>query len=227
VSEAGDGAATTPFAPAGGRIRDRMLTTVDLAATFVLATECALVGVQADFDLFGILVLAFVGSVGGGVIRDLLLGEHPPASFRDWRYAALALAATVTVIAGSLALGRVGDFTPPLAVDIFEGIGLALAAVAGARKSLDYKLNGASVVVIATVNGCGGGILRDVLSARVPRVLHEDFYATAALAGAALMVVLIQRFKVRRDVAGSIAGLAIFALRTAALLGEWRLPHLR
>ena len=214
-------------APAGGRIRDKMLTTVDLAATFVLASECALVGAQADFDLFGILVLAFVGSVGGGVIRDLLLGEHPPASFRDWRYAALALAATVTVIAASLALGRVGDFTPPLAVDIFEAIGLALAAVAGARKSLDYKLNGASVVVIATVNGCGGGILRDVLSARVPRVLHEDFYATAALAGAALMVVLMQRFQVRKDVAGSIAGLAIFALRTAALLGEWRLPHLR
>lgn len=227
MSDGRDTVATTPAVPAGGRIRDRMLTSVDLAATFVLATECALVGVQADFDLFGILVLAFVGSVGGGVIRDLLLGEHPPASFRDWRYAALALATTVTVIAASLALGRVGNFTPPLSVDIFEGIGLALAAVAGARKSLDYKLNGASVVVIATVNGCGGGILRDVLSARVPRVLHEDFYATAALAGAALMVVLMQRFKVRKDVAGVIAGLAIFALRTAALLGEWRLPHLR
>nr|WP_165388458.1 TRIC cation channel family protein [Sphingomonas populi] len=204
-----------------------MLATLDLAATFVLATECALGGVQADFDLFGILVLAFVGSVGGGVIRDLLLGEHPPAAFRDWRYAALALAATATVIAASLVLGRVSTFTPPLAVDVFEGMGLSLAAIAGARKSLDYKLNGASIVVIATVNGCGGGILRDVLSARVPRVLHEDFYATAALAGATLLVVLIQRFKVRKDGAAVIAGFAIFALRTAALLWAWRLPHLK
>ncbi|WP_298669274.1 TRIC cation channel family protein [uncultured Sphingomonas sp.] len=211
--------------PTAPRIRDRVLTTVDLAATFVLAAACALTGVQADFDLFGILVLAFVGSVGGGVIRDLLLGEHPPAPFRDWRYAALAVAATAGVVAASVS-GRIGDFTPPLAIDVFEAIGLALAATAGARKSIDYQLNSASVIVIATVNGCGGGIIRDMLSARVPHVLHQDFYATAALAGAALMVVLMRRFDVRKDVAGTIAGITIFALRTAALLGGWRLPHL-
>jgi uncharacterized membrane protein YeiH len=209
-----------------GRLRDRVLTAVDLAATFVLATECALTGVQADFDLFGILVLAFVGSVGGGVIRDLLLGEHPPAPFRDWRYAALAVAATAGVVAASVVIGPVAAFTPPIAIDVFEAIGLALAALAGARKSIDYGLNSASVVVIATVNGCGGGILRDVLSARVPHVLHEDFYATAALAGAALMVVLMRQFDMRKDLAGAIAGVTIFALRTAALLGGWRLPHL-
>jgi uncharacterized membrane protein YeiH len=211
---------------AANRIRDKMLDAVDLAATFVLAVECALTAVQADFDLFGILVLSFVGAVGGAVIRDLLLGEHPPAPFRDWRYAALAVAATIVVAVASLILGRVGNFTPPLLVDIFEGGGLALAAVAGARKCLDYKLNGASVVIIATVNGCGGGILRDVLIARVPTVLHEDFYATAAVAGATLIVVLVQRFKLRQDLAGAIGGIAIFALRTAALFGAWRLPHL-
>lgn len=210
-----------------GRIRDRVLTAVDLAATFVLAAECALAAVRLDLDLFGILVLAFVGSVGGGVIRDLLLGEHPPAAFRDWRYAALAVAATAAVVAASMAFGRVGDWSPPLAVDIFEAVGLALAAVAGARKSLDYGLNAASVVIIATVNGCGGGIFRDVLTARLPHVLHEDFYATAALLGATLIVVLVQRFGVGKGAAGAIGGVAIFALRTVALLGEWRLPHLR
>lgn len=207
-------------------IRDRVLDAVDLAATFVLAVECALTAVQADFDLFGILVLSFVGSVGGAVIRDLLLGEHPPAPFRDWRYAALALAATLCVLVASLVLGPVGDFTPPLLVDVFEGGGLALAAVAGARKCLDYRLNSASVVIIATVNGCGGGMLRDVLLARVPKVLHEDFYATAAIAGATLIVLLVRRFQVRQDLAGAAGGAAIFALRAAALLGAWRLPHL-
>jgi uncharacterized membrane protein YeiH len=160
------------------------------------------------------------------VIRDLLLGEHPPAPFRDWRYAALAVAATAGVVAASVVIGPVAAFTPPIAIDVFEAIGLALAALAGARKSIDYGLNSASVVVIATVNGCGGGILRDVLSARVPHVLHEDFYATAALTGAALMVVLMRQFDMRKDLAGAIAGGTIFALRTAALLGGWRLPHL-
>lgn len=209
------------------RIRDKVLDGVDLAATFVLAVECALAGVQADLDVFGILVLSFVGSVGGAVIRDLLLGEHPPAPFRDWRYAALAVAATLGVITASLMFGHVGDFTPPLAVDVFEAVGLSLAAVAGARKSLDYKLNSAAVVVIATVNGCGGGMLRDVLTARVPSVLHEDFYATAAVAGAVLLVLLVKRVGVRQDLAEPVAGITIFALRTAALIGDWRLPHLR
>ena len=211
---------------AASRIRDRVLDIVDLAATFVLAVECALTAVQADFDLFGILVLSFVGSVGGAVLRDLLLGEHPPAPLRDWRYAALALAATCLVVLASLVLGEVGSFTPPLLVDVFEGGGLALAAVAGTRKCLDYRLNGASVVIIATVNGCGGGMLRDVLVARVPRVLHEDFYATAAIAGAALIVILVRRFQLRQDLAGAVGALVIFALRAAALLGGWRLPHL-
>lgn len=211
---------------AASRIRDRVLDIVDLAATFVLAVECALTAVQADFDLFGILVLSFVGSVGGAVLRDLLLGEHPPAPFRDWRYAALALAATCLVVLASLVLGEVGSFTPPLLVDVFEGGGLALAAVAGTRKCLDYRLNSASVVIIATVNGCGGGMLRDVLVARVPKVLHEDFYATAAIAGAALIVLLVRRFQLRQDLAGAVGALVIFALRAAALVGAWRLPHL-
>ncbi|WP_343518153.1 TRIC cation channel family protein [Sphingomonas sp.] len=204
-----------------------MLDGVDLAATFVLAVECALIGVQADLDLFGILVLSFVGSVGGAVIRDLLLGEHPLPRSATGRYAALAVAATLAVVGASLALGHVGDFTSPLAIDIFEAVGLALAAIAGARKSLDYKLNSAAVVVIATVNGCGGGMLRDVLTARVPSVLHEDFYATAAVAGAVLLVLLVRRFGIRQHVSEPIAGVTIFALRTAALIGEWRLPHLR
>lgn len=210
-----------------GHIRDHVVTTVDLTATFILAVECALTAVRADFDLFGILMLAFVGSTGGGVIRDLLLGEHPPAALRDWRYAALAVAATGTLVVATFVLGRVGDFTPPFEVDVFEGAGLSLAAVAGARKSMDYKLNAPSVVAIATINGCGGGILRDLLSAQIPHVLHEDFYATAALAGAVVMVVLARRSPLSKSAAVTIGGVTIFALRTAAILQDWRLPHLR
>lgn len=208
------------------RVRDRLLTAVDLAATFTLAVECAVIAVHVDLDLFGILVLAFVGSVGGGVMRDLLLGEAPPAAFRDWRYAALAVLATIGVIAVSLT-GPIGNWTPPLALDLFEAVGLALAAVAGTQKSLDYGLNSASVVVVATVNGCGGGILRDVLTNRLPHVLHADFYATAALLGSAVMVLLVRRLGVSRAAASIVAGGSIIALRSAALFGNWSLPHLR
>ena len=210
------------------RIRDHVLTAVDLSATFVFATECALAGVRADLDLFGILVLAFVGAVGGGgVMRDLLLGEHPPAAFRDWRYAAVAVGATALVLVASIAAGRVGNWTPPVVLDVIEAAGLAFATVAGAQKAIDYALNGASVVIIAIVGSCGGGVLRDVLTARIPRVLHADFYATVALLGGLLMVVLIRRFGLGKAPGAAITAMFVFGLRSAALAGGWALPHLR
>ena len=208
------------------RIRDHLLTAVDLAATFVLAVECALTAVRADLDLFGILVLAFVGSTGGGVMRDLLLGEHPPAAFRDRRYPAIALAAAVTVIIAGEATGTIGDWTPPVVLDGIEGAGLAFAAVAGAQKAIDFGLNAASVVVIAIVGGCGGGVLRDVLTAQIPHVLRADFYATAALIGAVLMVVLVRHTGASKSLAALCTGLTVFSLRIAALAYNWSLPHL-
>ena len=208
-------------------VRDRLLTAVDLTATFVFAIDCAVVAIRANLDLFGILVLAFVGSVGGGVMRDLLLGEHPPAAFRDWRYASLAAVATAGVIIVASLSGGLGAWTPPLSVNLIEAVGLALAAVAGAEKSMDYRLNAASIAIIAVVNGCGGGVLRDVLTAQVPRVLYTDFFATAALLGALLMVLLVRRFGVRQSVASAVAGLSILALRIVAVLGHWGLPHLK
>ena len=208
------------------RLRDHLLTAVDLAATFVFAAECALAAVRADLDLFGILVLAFVGAVGGGVIRDLLLGEHPPAAFRDRRYPAIALSAAVAVILAGALTGNIGAWTPPAVLDLIEAAGLALAAVAGAQKALDYSLNAASVVIIAVVGACGGGLLRDVLLAHVPRVLRADFYATAALLGAMLMVLLVRRAGVRKAAAALATGAVVFGLRLAAILSGWSLPHL-
>lgn len=207
------------------RVRDHLLTAIDLAATFVLAIECALTAVHSDLDIFGVLVLAFVGSTGGGVMRDLLLGDHPPAAFRDRRYLVIALAGGVTVIAASALAGKIGNWTPPQFLDGIEAAGLAFATVAGAKKALDFGLNAASVVVVAIVGGCGGGILRDVLTARIPHVLHADFYATAALLGAILMVALMRHTSVPKPLASLLSGLTVFAVRIAALAGGWSLPH--
>ena len=208
------------------RLRDHLLTTIDLTATFVLAIECALAAVRADLDLFGILVLAFVGSTGGGVMRDLLLGEHPPAAFRDRRYPAIAVAAATVVIVAGLTYGRIGSWTPPTVLEIIEAAGLAFAAVAGAQKAIDYELNAASVVVIAIIGGCGGGVLRDLLTAQIPRVLRADFYATAALIGAMLMVVLVRRAGMSKVFSAVFTGLTVFALRSVAAVEGWALPHL-
>lgn len=209
------------------RIRDHLLTTIDLGATLILATEFALAGVRADLDVFGIAVLAFVGAVGGGVMRDMLLGEHPPAAFRDRRYPIVALIGTAAIIVAGVVTGSIASWTPPRAIDVVEAAGLALAVVAGARKALDYGLNGASVVAVAVVGGCGGGVLRDVLTAQIPRILRADFYATAAVIGAIVMVLLVRRAGVSASLAALATGCVVFAFRTAAIFADWSLPHLR
>ena len=209
------------------RIRDHLLTTVDLTATFILALEFALAAVRANLDLFGILVLATVGATGGGIMRDLLLGEQPPAALRDWRYVAIAWAAALTIIVAGVLSDGIGSWTPPVLLDMIEAAGLAFATVAGAQKAIDYKLNAASVAILAVVGSCGGGILRDVLTAQVPHVLRADFYATAALIGAGVMVFMVRRLSVRQPIAAAITGVLVLTLRIVALAGGWNLPHLR
>lgn len=207
-------------------ISDRLMTGADLGGVFLFALEGALVAVRADLDLFGILVLAFVTSVGGGIVRDLILGERPPAAFRDRRYPGLALLAVLGVAVAALATGGVARWTPPLALTILDAAALALAAVAGARKAMDHGLNSASVIGLGVLTGCGGGCIRDVLIAEVPRVLRSDFYASAAIAGALLLVVAVRRLGVAPVAAALATGIGIFALRVLAVLRAWALPHL-
>ena len=208
-------------------LSDHLLTTVDLAATLILSIEFALAGVRADLDVFGVGVRAFVGAVGGGVMRDLLLGEQPPAALRDRRYPVIALLGAGGIVAASVLGGSVGTWNPPMALDLIEAAGLALAAVAGARKALDYDLKGASVVAIAVVGSCGGGVLRDVLTAQIPRIFRTDFYATAAVAGSIIMIILVRHMRTSKPLAAAVTGVTVFALRTAAIIGGWSLPHLR
>ena len=223
----GTDAATMVPPVARPRVRDRLLTSIDLIATFILAMQAALVGVQADLDLFGILLVTFVASTGGGIMRDLLLGEHPPAAFRDSRYtlnAAIAVAVVVGVGVASLS-GPISDYTPPVLVKVVAAAGLAFSAVAATKKAIQYHLAAGSVIVIAIIGGCAGGILRDVLIMRIPAILRSDFYATIAMLGAGLMLVLVRRIGTSQAFAAAATGVFVFSLRIAAMAGGWSLPH--
>jgi uncharacterized membrane protein YeiH len=192
----------------------------------VFALEGGLTAARAGLDLLGILVLAFLTATGGGIVRDVLLGEQPPAAMRDWRYPALALTGTALVAAallGGVAIdsGPVGE-----ALTLLDAGGLALFAATGTAKAIDHGLNAPSVIALGTMTGCGGGTLRDVLLARVPAILSTGFYATAALAGATLMLVMVRWADLGRVPSGIAAALLVFMLRLAAVGGGWNLPHL-
>lgn len=199
---------------------ERLLFAVDLGGTAVFAMGGALTAIQAGLDLLGVLVLSFCTALGGGVLRDLLIGAVPPVAIRDWRYPVVAFAV------GALTFvfhGPIKAIPLPLVIAL-DAAGLSLFAVAGAGKALAHRIHPFLAVLMGAVTGAGGGVVRDILLARVPLVLHTDIYATAAMAGAAVLV-LARRAGLPTAWAAALGGLACFVLRLVAVHQGWGLPR--
>lgn len=198
---------------------DKLLLAVDLIGTFVFALEGAMTAIKGNLDFFGIMVLAFVTALGGGIIRDLLIGAVPPNSIRDWRYPAIAF---IGAAAAFFFHQMVQEIPTPLMVGL-DAAGLSLFAIAGADKALDYNIHPFIAVLMGGVTGVGGGTIRDVLLAQVPTVLNSDIYAVAAITGAAIMTI---GFKAgwNRTLMATIGATACFLLRVVAVWQHWNLP---
>jgi uncharacterized membrane protein YeiH len=194
---------------------------LDLCGTFVFALSGAMAGIKHRFDLFGVLVLSFAAANVGGITRDLLIGAIPPPGIADWRYIA------VPVLAG-LAVFYRGSIIESLrnSVEIFDAGGLALFAVSGAQKALDFHLGPVTAILLGVLTGIGGGMVRDVLSAEAPAVLRGDVYALAAMAGAS--VVVLGRVLNFHAVAATLIGAPLcFTIRILAIRRGWQLPVAR
>jgi uncharacterized membrane protein YeiH len=159
-----------------------LILILNLAGTFVFGLSGGLAAVRARLDLFGVVVLAAVVGLAGGITRDLLIGT-PPATFRDWRYLAAAGAAGLVSFFARPTLERIQR-----SVLVFDAIGLGLFCVTGATKALDFRVGPVPAILLGAITGIGGGIVRDVLLREVPTVLRHELYAIPALLGAAVVV---------------------------------------
>jgi uncharacterized membrane protein YeiH len=195
-----------------------LVLTLDLIGTFVFAISGAASGVKSRLDVFGVCVLAFVAGNAGGMTRDLLIGAVPPAAISNWRYVAASLIAGVATFLWYPSITRVQRI-----VLLFDAAGLATFAVAGTQKALDYDVNPVAAALLGMLTGIGGGMMRDVLVKEIPVVLRADFYAVAALAGAAVVVAghLLQWPPLLTTIAGASV---CFFMRLAAIRRGWRLP---
>jgi uncharacterized membrane protein YeiH len=195
-----------------------LVLVLDLCGTFVFALSGAAAGIKEKFDLFGVLVLSFVAANFGGIMRDLLIGAVPPPGIADWRYIAVPALAGLAAFFWSGLLDRIHG-----AVQLFDAAGLALFAVAGAEKALNFHLGPVTAVILGMLTGIGGGMVRDVLSAEVPSVFRGNIYAVAALTGAS--VVVVGRMLNFPSTPVTLAGAIIcFGLRYFAIRRSWQLP---
>jgi len=191
----------------------------DLIGVGVFAVSGALAAGRRRLDWIGVIVAASVTAVGGGTIRDLLLDRHPIFWLTDARYLLVIIGATVATIL-YVRWARV----PGVALDVADALGLALFTVTGAQVAERAGMPAMTCVLLGTITGAAGGVIRDVLLAQVPHILQRgSLYATAAIAGASLYLALIALGV--SSVVASLAGMAsVAALRLAAIVWRVQLP---
>ena len=181
---------------------------LDLTGTFAFALNGALTAIRvARLDIVGVVTLGMITAIGGGMIRDVLLGDLPPATFSDWRYLAVAAGGSLIAFVFGRGLDRLAT-----AIVLLDAAGLSLFAVSGALKSLDFGVGPVQAVILGAVTGVGGGTLRDVLIREVPAVLTSGLYAIPALVGA-FVVVAADQLGAPELAAAVIAAGVCFAIR--------------
>ncbi|WP_432561798.1 trimeric intracellular cation channel family protein [Kineococcus sp. SYSU DK003] len=196
------------------------LLLLELVGVFAFALDGALTAMRAThLDLFGVVTLGIVTAVGGGILRDVLLGELPPATFRTWYYLATATAGALAAFWGHRLLARMSR---PILV--FDTVGLSLFSVTGAQLAVDAGLGAGQAILLGGLTGVGGGTLRDVLVRRVPGILTGGLYALPALCGAAVAV-LGPLLGLSSGVSAFAGGAVCALLRTGGVLRGWRAPR--
>ena len=196
---------------------------VEYAAVAIGAVTGVLAASGQRIDLFGVLVLALVTAVGGGTLRDLCLGSYPIFWVKDPHFLLAAILAALLTF-GAARFVRM----PHRALLIADAFALALFAVAGTEKSLQLQDSGLVAVLLGVVTGVAGGVLRDVLRREVPLAFRPEIYlyATAALAGATVLVAL-RRLAPAFPQAPLVAMGLTLVLRLSAILFKLRLPVFR
>ncbi len=196
-----------------------VLYAFDLCGTFLFALGGGMLAVERRLDIFGVLVLAYASAVAGGILRDIFLGISPPGAIADWRYLAITAFAGLIAFAMPRAMRRLSG-----TLVVLDALGLAFFAVNGALKAMAAGLDPVMAAVLGTITAAGGGVVRDIMTARVPMVLHADIYAVAALAAAAVAA-FGHSWGTPFWPTVLFAGVLCISLRLTAYFEGWHLPR--
>lgn len=208
---------------------DTVILILEIIGTCAFAVSGAVLGITKRFDIFGVLLSGTVTALGGGIIRDILLGNLPPAMFKNYIYLIFAVAACVlTFITASILKSKFSENIEIIdkVNNIFDAMGLGVFTIVGINIAVNsgFEDNFFFVIFLGMTTGCGGGILRDVIVSDVPFVLTKRIYAVASIAGGCVFW-LLRQVPAAGELIPVIAGiLTIFLLRILASIFKWDLP---
>lgn len=198
-----------------------LIYAIDLIGTFVFAISGVLTATKQKFDVFGAAVIAFVTAVGGGTLRDILIGSTPVGWMLDTNY---ILIIGITVPISFFFSRHIQKLRKTMFM--FDAIGIGLFTILGLEKTLAFGLHPAVAVIMGTVSACFGGVVRDVLCNIVPLIFRGTIYATACWTGAILYLIL-RKFEFENSVAMIMTIGFIIIIRILAVRQKWSLPEMR
>ena len=192
----------------------------DLLGTIAFAISGVLVAMDKKLDIFGVFIIAFVTAIGGGSLRDMLIGDTPVAWMRESAYTITIIASVVFAI---LFQSRLKYLRRSLF--LFDTIGIGLYTMVGIEKGLQAELTPFICIALGTITACFGGVIRDILCNEIPVIFRKEIYATACIAGGVLYFVLLNT-TIEEKYAYAIGILAVISIRLLAVRFKIALPNI-
>lgn len=195
-----------------------MFEILDTIGTLVFAISGALTAMYKKLDLFGVYCIAFVTALGGGTIRDVMIGRTPVGWMLDIDYVFIITLGFLLSLIFNRYLERLR-----ISMLLFDTIGLGVFTLIGLEKGIEYGLSPVICVILGTLTATFGGVIRDILCNEIPFLFRKEIYATLCIAGG-IMFFLLQEFAIPKEIISASVAVFIITLRLVAYKYNWSLP---
>lgn len=194
---------------------------IDILGTFAFAISGALVAYKKNFDFFGIIIIAFVTAVGGGMIRDVLINAHPINWIGDLNYIWIILAAVLVTF---LFRSKIAPLRKTFF--LFDTVGISVFTLLGLKKGLAVNLHPFIALIMGVVSAVFGGVIRDILTNKVPLIFKKEIYASVCFVGG-IVYLLLRYFRIDNDINFIISASVIVGVRTIVVIYKLELPKIK
>lgn len=197
-----------------------MFQLLDIIGTMAFAMSGALTAMNKKMDPFGVFIIAFVTAVGGGTLRDIMIGRTPVGWMLDLKYVYVIIIGFVLAIIFRKKFDRLRT-----SLFLFDTIGLGVFTLIGLEKGINIGLHPVICVALGTMTACFGGVIRDILCTEIPVIFRREIYATICILGGIIFFIL-REFNLEKDVLYLTTSLVIISVRLMAVKFKWYLPTL-
>jgi uncharacterized membrane protein YeiH len=194
-----------------------MFHLLDIIGTMAFAMSGALTAMNKKLDPFGVFIIAFVTAVGGGTLRDVMIGRTPVGWMQDLTYVYVIILGFILTIIFRKRLDKLR-----VSLALFDTIGLGVFTLIGIQKGIDYHLHPVICIALGTMTACFGGVIRDILCTEIPVIFRREIYATICILGG-FVFFMLKKMNLDKDILYLVTSLVIIAVRVLAVKYKWHL----